>query len=47
MYPTRRNMKSSTKSSIRNILVSVLLLSSSAFFGWVFWSELNRPYNVR
>ncbi len=42
MYPTRRNMKSSTKSSIRNILVSVLLLSSSAFFGWVFWSELNR-----
>ncbi|MCD6343627.1 MAG: hypothetical protein J7L76_07565, partial [Spirochaetaceae bacterium] len=35
-------MKSSTKSSIRNILVSVLLLSSSAFFGWVFWSELNR-----
>ena len=35
-------MKSSTKSSIRNILVTLILVSSSAFFGWMFWSELNR-----
>ncbi len=35
-------MKSNTKSSIRNLLVSVLLLCSSVFFGWLFWSELNR-----
>jgi len=35
-------MKSNTKSSIRNILITVVLLGSSAFFGWLFWSELNR-----
>lgn len=35
-------MKSSTKSSIRNFLVTLCLLSSAAFFGWLFWSELNR-----
>lgn len=35
-------MKSSTKSSIRNILITLLLISSAAFFGRLFWNELNR-----
>lgn len=35
-------MKSSTKSSIRNLLVTLVLTSSAVFFGWLFWTELNR-----
>ncbi len=35
-------MKSNTKSSIRNILVTSILVCSAAFFGRLFWNELNR-----
>jgi hypothetical protein len=35
-------MKSSTKSSIRKLLVTLLLTGSAGFFGWLFWTELNR-----
>lgn len=35
-------MKSSTKSSIRNLLVTLILTGSAGFFGWLFFSELNR-----
>ncbi|MDF1566456.1 MAG: hypothetical protein P1P77_00395 [Spirochaetaceae bacterium] len=35
-------MKSSTKSSIRKLLVTLLLTGSAGFFGWLFYSELNK-----
>ncbi|PIE05176.1 MAG: hypothetical protein CSA76_00425, partial [Spirochaetales bacterium] len=35
-------MKPNTKSSIRSLFAAVFLLGSAAFFGYLFWNELNR-----
>ncbi len=38
----KSSMKSSTRDKTRNILVSILLVSSAVFFGRLFWNEINR-----